>query len=947
YQLLADSEKIWILDASGLCYYLYADNHFHYLDFNKNANLQVTSIIMDKKQTIWFTTTVGLSKIDIRSLKYSLVKQDSELAGGALYIDVLQRIWINKINKLYLYDPQKESLTSMPNLQLSDIGFITGFFSQRENEIWMAFKNYDSSGLRMYNKSTTQTHSFYKNNAISIHEHYGDFMLYPFLTGDSVLWCNNDKGIALFNLKTKKFIPTGDIQKTDETSLDVGEVNVKFIDRENNLWIGGSAGLAKTDVHTRQINSYRIAEMFEKSAAVSIRKMVKDKYKENFFWIITYGAGILKYDFKKREVVKWYRYVKPEKNKEDENGSWNYDACYDKHGKLWVASGIGLSSYEEKKDEFVNQQIVSSVKPGANLILKMIMGASNDLWLGTNEGLYRYDTKTLELKRINKLNQINNIKSEENLPVYDLKFNSNGQLVVGTKKGLKILDTSSGNIKTLFRNQAQGFILDRNYVWGVDTDKDGNVWAATYGGSLWRWNKSNNSYTDFAVKNGLTNTIFRDVYVDSLQNIWTSSKDGVFKLPAGDTNFIHYTPTNGLFDIDQSQGRWSIIDHKIFAGYNGGFSIIDLYHKKLSQASFPVWISGFKIFDDALYFEPGRYRNNTLQLKPSQNFISFEFTGLYYTQAENIKYAYKLEGADKDWINIGRRRFVTYSNLAAGDYTMLLKAMNSEGQWSSQEDSFKFYLAPVFWKSWWFRILLLAFMAIAIIGLFRYKLATVKKDAIFRQRIAETEMIALRTQLNPHFIFNSLSSIENLMMRNNQRLAIEYLNKFAMLLRIILESSRTPVVPFSKDMEAIKLYVELEHLRLNKSFSFSINITADLQNGDYKVPPLLIQPFVENAIIHGLAALEKNDGMLAISASLSGDMLHYVIMDNGIGQRKAAMYKAQNKNYIESIGVKLSEERIHNFNEQQHAEGKLKITDLYDEEGNSSGTQVDITIKAI
>ncbi|MEO6406078.1 MAG: histidine kinase, partial [Ferruginibacter sp.] len=731
-----------------------------------------------------------------------------------------------------------------------------------------------------------------------------------------------------------------------ETSLDVGDIFSKYIDRENNLWIGGQQGLAKMNPHSRQINSYRIAEMFEKNAAVSIRKIVKDKYDGNNFWIISYGGGILKYDFKNRKIIKWYRYFSPEKNKEDETGSWNYDALYDNKGKLWVASGIGLSCYDEKKDAFVNQQIVASAKAGANLVLKMTLGAGNDLWLATGHGIYRFDTETRDLKKIKGINDLTE-RGQVDLPVYDLKFNGRRQLLIGTMNGIKILDTASGQIETLYRKKNQGFILNRNYIWGVDSDKKGNIWAASYGGSLWRWNKSDNSFTDFGIKNGLTNTIFRDVYVDSMQNVWTSSKDGVFKLRAGDSNFIHYTPSNGLFDIDQSQGRWSIIDNKIFAGYNGGFSIIDVYHKNASQASFPVWISGLKIFDDAIYFAPGSYRENTLQLNPSQNFISFEFTGLDYTQAENIKYAYKLEGADKDWINIGNRRFVTYSNLAAGDYTMQLKAMNGEGQWSNKQDKFKFHLRPVFWKSWWFRLLTLAFISITIISLFRYKVATLNKDARFRQRISETEMIALRTQLNPHFIFNSLSSIENLMMRNKQTLAIEYLNKFATLLRNILESSRTALVPFSKDIEAIQLYIELELLRLNKSFSFSINIAAELEKGDYKVPPLLIQPFVENAIIHGLAASEKTDGTLTISASLKNNMVHYIILDNGIGRKQAAIYKAQNKNHNESIGVKLSEERIHNFNEQYHADGKLEISDLYDEAGNSIGTQVEITIKAI
>ncbi|MEO7445286.1 MAG: two-component regulator propeller domain-containing protein [Ferruginibacter sp.] len=943
YQLIADSSgKLWILSANGFCYYSYSDNRFHYLDYFKKIKFPLASMIMDEKQIIWFTSASGFGKINTHTLQYSLLHQDSIITGGNLYMDELNRIWIYNKNGLFLYDRLQNRLSEMPGLQQPGIDYLSGFFSRKENEIWVAYNYIDSPGIKLYNKTTGHSQTFFMNNSGSIHEHFNHFILYPFLTGDTILWCNKEKELTLFNLKEKKFLPHTGKDSKDETSLDVGEIFTKYIDRENNLWIGGQNGLAKMNPIARQINSYRITEMFERNAAVSIRKMVKDKKDANIFWVITYGAGIIRYDFNNRRVIKWYRYFTPEKNKEDETGSWNYDAMYDNKGKLWVASGIGLSSYDEKKDEFINQPIEASNKAGDNLVLKMVAGAAGDLWLATMQGLFRYETNTRKLKKI----PLNGNDALQGQPIFNLKFSPDGQLILGTKNGVSILDTASGKLKSLYRKTDANRVFSRNYIWGIDSDKDGNIWAATYGGSLWRWNKSDKSYTDFGIKNGLTNTIFRDVYVDSLQTVWASSKDGVFKLPAGDSNFIHYTPNNGLFDIDQSQGRWSIIDNKIFAGYNGGFSVINMYYKNPPQASFPVWISGMKIFDEAVYFAPGSYRDNSLQLKPAQNFISFEFTGLDYTQTENLKYAYKLEGADKDWINIGSRRFVTYSNLAAGDYTMMLKAINGEGQWSNQQDMFKFHLPPVFWKSWWFRLLALFLITIGIVSLFRYKVASVKKDASFRQRIMETEMIALRTQLNPHFIFNSLSSIENLMMKNKQALAIDYLNKFALLLRTILESSRTALVPFLKDMQAIELYVELEQLRLNKSFTYSIHIDPDLQEGDYKVPPLLIQPFVENAILHGLAALERNVGLLSISTSLQNDMIHYEIKDNGIGRRQAQLYKEQNKSRNESIGVNLSEERIRNLNEQQEANGKLEISDLYDEQGKPAGTQVDITIKA-
>ena len=243
-------------------------------------------------------------------------------------------------------------------------------------------------------------------------------------------------------------------------------------------------------------------------------------------------------------------------------------------------------------------------------------------------------------------------------------------------------------------------------------------------------------------------------------------------------------------------------------------------------------------------------------------------------------------------------------------------------------------------------ILLILIIAIAF---FIYKNIQSKKkraESAFKQKIAETQMQSLRAQMNPHFIFNSLNSIENFMMRNEKRTAIEYLNKFSSLIRIILYSSRTELVPFLKDFEGIVLYVELEQLRFNNKFSFKTNIDPELLNGDYRVPALLIQPYIENAIKHGLSQSESLSLELQLSATLENEYIIYTIADNGIGREQSQKYKKHNKPFHKSLGLQLTQERIDIFNLQQKAEGEVEITDLYNN-NEASGTRVRLKIKAV
>ena len=164
---------------------------------------------------------------------------------------------------------------------------------------------------------------------------------------------------------------------------------------------------------------------------------------------------------------------------------------------------------------------------------------------------------------------------------------------------------------------------------------------------------------------------------------------------------------------------------------------------------------------------------------------------------------------------------------------------------------------------------------------------------------------------------------------------------------MILDSSRNELVPLAKDIDALRLYVDLEQLRFNNNFCFRLHVDPLLLNGDYKVPALLIQPYVENAIVHGLAHSERNDLSLTVSAILEGEYIHYSIEDNGIGRKLSSYYNQQNRTHHKSVGLTITEERINIFNRKQHATGRVTITDLFDKNNESSGTKVDILVKAV
>jgi LytS/YehU family sensor histidine kinase len=211
-----------------------------------------------------------------------------------------------------------------------------------------------------------------------------------------------------------------------------------------------------------------------------------------------------------------------------------------------------------------------------------------------------------------------------------------------------------------------------------------------------------------------------------------------------------------------------------------------------------------------------------------------------------------------------------------------------------------------------------------------------------KEKLSAAKLEALRSQMNPHFIFNCLNSIDNLIQNNDKEKATLYLAKFAKLIRSILETSKANTVPCWKDMETLRVYIELEALRLDNKFTYHINIAPEILNGDYKVPPLVVQPFVENAIHHGL--LNKIDAgrQLVIDVWAEGNYIHYAVTDNGVGRARAAAYKELNRAGHESMGMQISIDRINLFN--LHHNGAVVITDLFDEQGAPAGTKVAVTL---
>ncbi len=250
-----------------------------------------------------------------------------------------------------------------------------------------------------------------------------------------------------------------------------------------------------------------------------------------------------------------------------------------------------------------------------------------------------------------------------------------------------------------------------------------------------------------------------------------------------------------------------------------------------------------------------------------------------------------------------------------------------------------------FYQKIWFYILIIVIITIIFYFLYRLRIKTIKRQQEIKKNLETYQYQALNKQMNPHFIFNSLNSIQNYILQNDVKNSNKYLTKFSQLMRMVLNNTQSHTITINKEIEALILYLELEQIRFKNRFEYKINIEKNLDIYTYKIPPLLLQPFVENAIWHGLMNMPADyKGKITINIKRKYEFIIFEIIDNGIGRKKSGEINSQKT--TNSLGTKINKNRAELFNEIFDLKIQIKYVDLLNAEGNSKGTRVVIKLNS-
>ncbi len=734
-------------------------------------------------------------------------------------------------------------------------------------------------------------------------------------------------GLLLFDVETKKFTP---IQYKERNSL-ISSNYVYSLERDynGNIWVATDNGI---DVINYYYKAVQQRQLSVRSDFTNLQYQAGDfsfDGNENIY-IPFYKFGFLKYNIA-TDVVDSFGVGYDKKNRGTTyvipvNKNFVWAAREKKLFKLNLitrkSTNADYTGFLPKEIEKHNGEVIWYWKNNATTYVRKNNATLLQITKDTTKILKGYGFKKNMTVSLNKkyiwylTEQLNLVKKSVEAPAED---------TIWLQEKLKKLDFSFSNPRDM-------------------TDDGERIWMTGQNGLL-SYNYNNDMLKAYIGKDGLSHTTTYSLVTDSTKRVWVGSIGGIdvydkakdiFKpaisFPAGT-----YQDAFGSA-LQISEGR--LVFHagnKIFIIKPDAYFAQKQEHFLLQLQEMQVNAVSIDMTNDSLISH----------LSYQQNRLKFRFGILHFEPYHYTTYWYKLHEND-EWILHGVSTELLLNELQPGKYILHIKATDASGNNIAEERKLSFVILPPFWKTWWFRLCMVLAVVSLLAILYRKRINNIKNKAAVLQQITELESKALRAQMNPHFIFNSLNAIQELIITENIEDGYRYLSSFSKLLRMVLNYSEKNFISLTNEIEVLKLYLSLEALRFRQSFNYNISIDENIETDIIQLPSLLLQPYVENAVWHGLRHKE-GEKALVIFITEKNEQLEIIIEDNGVGRERSEAIKSQKlgAEKFESKGTLLATQRISILNQQYPGMATTKTIDLKDSEGKGIGTKVIITLPII
>lgn len=793
---------------------------------SKRSNL--TTLFLDSDNNLWFGTIEdGLGFLDITSgtLKYykHLVSDKTTISDNnvrAISEDKSGVLWIGTYNGgLNLFNRDKQTFSLfLPNPETRESFTIKSIIEDKNGNLWLGTRD----GLYIFNRFEHSfnhfTHDMYNPFSLSnnnIQAIYGD--------RNENIWLGTKRGVNLLKKRNMKF----KFYRTDPNSdrcLNSSHTTSIFEDSYGKIWFGTTdGGLNMLNRKTGRFKYFKHDSYNIHSISSNNVTDIVENSKDNL-WIGTMQGGLNLFDY---ATKRFYHFLQNPEQPLVLQSTINSLLFISKNLLLLITDN-GLITFDINKKKFERVQL--SVNSHDINFTRIIKGDGDFVWLGTG------NTKILKLN-------------------------------------LSTLETIQYQLPTTSKiTRVNAMLLDGD-----------NLWIGTSGGGLFCFNEKQKMFSVYKRKDGLPNMYITGLLKDNHNNIWVSTYDGLVKFIPSSKKFFIFYEENGIQNNQFTIGSLKSSTGELFFGDIDG--AISFKPEEISTEAYkvPVVFTDFKIFNKPVPIDGENpillsdiSEAKKVSLTYNMSSFTFTFAALDYTMSDKIQYSYIMEGFEKNWNNVGNRRYATYTNLDPGNYIFKVKAANNIGQCSEKSASIVVFISPPYWETWWFQSILLVTFVLIIWFFSNYIIQ--KRKLLRATALANiTQLKLLRNQMNPHFLLNTFNVVRALVLIDKDK-AWEMISRLSEFFRYMLLNYSREEDSLSEEIEAAKNYISIQKECFHESLEVRFNINPKAQQ--LVVPSFIFQPLIENAIKYG-ANTSPNEFKINVRISYENNILTIDIANTG------------------------------------------------------------------
>lgn len=492
---------------------------------------------------------------------------------------------------------------------------------------------------------------------------------------------------------------------------------------------------------------------------------------------------------------------------------------------------------------------------------------------------------------------------------WDLLSLNDCQILIA-ENGISTFDVCLDTMASYRDIASQQDFLKANTVLLQDQDQ---VWIGTYGMGLLSRNLTTGAFTRWSRAQGLPSDYVFGMLEDHRGGIWLSTTEGLARLDKSTGAILSFNQEDGL--IDNEFGTNSFMktsEGEMFFGGNNGYISFYPEEVEVRQSQFrpPLRITSLMLSGDPVQLKKAPWITKEIEYPGyQQQHLEIQFAALDFSRPKNLSYQHRLIGWNEEWTRPSASSSAHFSNLRPGQYEFQVRSTNGDGKWSQEIVSLNIRIRPLWYQTWWVRIAgPLCGLALVMGAIFfRFRQSRQREREALYYRIAHTKQEALSAQMDHHFTFNSLNSIQRFISENDKTSSLTYISRFGKLIRRFLDQARKNEHPIEDEITTLELYLSLEALRAKHQFTYRFEVDPGIDPFNTDIPTSLLQPLVENAIWHGLVPRKDQEGELVVRFSLTETNLLLIVEDNGIGRKRSKRF---HQRHHQSKGMTIIRERL-------------------------------------